>query len=134
MTKMLTILLLIMSSSFSNAQRHESDKIFKAIDWIDGVTIAAVKSGALETEPMVIIDGITIKSQSELSAVLEGIYANSIKDYSVFDEVKAKQHFDGEKGRKGVLLVVLDNKAHRLFSKNIRKFEKSSAATDGEYP
>jgi len=131
MIKMPLILLLILSPSFAIAQGDDGDEIFKAIDWIEGITMAAIKSGALESEPLIIIDGIAMSGASQFSAALEGIYANSIKDDSVLDELKAKQHFDGEKGRRGVLLIVLNNKAHRRFSKNIRKFEKSSAAGDG---
>jgi len=134
MIRIIPVAMLFFYSSFSNAQTDDTDKIFKALDWIDGISVAAVKSGALESEPLIIIDGIVIQRDSQLSASLEGIYENSIKDYSVFDEMKAKQHFDGEKGRNGVLLVVLDKKAHRRFTKNIRKLEKNSTAKKGEYP
>ena len=133
MTKIFPILLLVLSSSFSNAQGDDSNRIFKAIDWINGVKILAVKSGAIGSEHVIIIDGITIKSQSQLSAALEGIYENSIKDYSVLNNEKAKQHFNTKKGRNGAILFVLDNKANRRFSKNIRQFEKRSAANrDGQ--
>ena len=71
-------------------------------------------------------------NQSQLSAALEGIYANSIKDYTVLDKGKAKQQFEDEKGRNGAILVVLENKAFRCFSKNIRQFEKRSTDNNSQ--
>ena len=124
-----------MPSSFSNAQGDDSNRIFKAIDWINGVKILAVKSGAIGSEHVIIIDGITIKSQSQLSAALEGIYANSIKDYSVLNNEKAKQHFNTKKGRNGAILFVLDNKANSGFLKildNLKKGQPLIETADGQ--
>lgn len=128
MKKIFLILLLTLLSLFSNAQVNVSDRIFTAEDWISGIQVAAVKSGIIGSEHVIIVDGIVITSQSHLSAVLESIYSNSIKDYNVLDKEQAKRQFDGMKARNGALLFVLENKAHRRFSKNLRKFKKRCVA------
>ena len=134
MKNIFLVILLILSSSFSNAQGDVSYKIFTAIDWINGVRIAAVKSEAIGSENVIIIDGITIKSQSQLSAALEGIYANSIMDYNVWDNESVKQDYKNLKGWNGAILVILDNKGHRGFSKNLKQFDKRSTTNNPDHP
>ena len=131
MTKICVLIIVTMSCSIIHAQVNVEHRMFTAVGLINGIQAAAVKSGSIEPDHVIIIDGIIILNQLKLSAVLEGVYANSIMNCTVLDKTITTQQFDDKKARNGAILVVLDNKAYRQFSKNIRKFEKWQSAKIG---
>ena len=75
-----------------------------------------IKKGTIEKDPLIIINGQSIGNQKEFD-ILKKLDCSEIEEIEFMSSEKSKMKFDGEKARRGIVLVLLTKKGGRLWKK-----------------
>ena len=117
-TRLIVIITIFLSVFVVNGQQKESDSK-SAATCITKKIENEVQIGTLMKDPLVIINGYLLTEQNQFG-ILKELSCEDIEEVSFLSSEKAQLQFDGEKARRGIVLVSLRKKASRIWKKQFK--------------
>ena len=113
-------------ASCATSQNQIDDSTFHVLDSLNTFRKVSVDKNIVSPNHLVVVDGITMASEEHLDVCLANIFANSDTHFGLLG-VQQTQTAGGKKARRSLVLVTLDRRAHKRFSKNHKQFKKKSS-------
>ena len=126
MKTLISIFLLAICCSCVTGQNGVDNGTFQVLDSLNTFRDVAVEKNIISPNHLVVVDGITMASEEHLEVCLGNISANSDTQFGLLG-VQQTRTVGSKKARRGLVLVTLDRRAYKRFSKNHKQFKKKSS-------